>query len=163
MEIRPELAGDHPAIASLVERAFATAAHSDGTEAAIVQALRQAAALTVSLVAVEDGRIVGHAAFSPIKVDGRDFGWFGLGPVAVDPQRQRAGVGARLIDEGLTRLRKMGANGCVVLGEPAYYARFGFRADQGLSYPGPPPEYFQALPFGGDMPSGIVTYHAAFG
>jgi putative acetyltransferase len=163
MEIRSERTGDESAIASLIERAFALAEHSDGTEAEIVGRLRKAGALTVSLAAVEGKEIIGHAAFSPVTIDGRDIRWFGLGPVAVAPQRQRVGVGAKLIEEGLVQLRQMGANGCVVLGEPAYYGRFGFRAEPRLAYPGPPPEYFQALPFGEAMPGGTVAYHPAFG
>ena len=68
-----------------------------------------------------------------------------------------------MINRGLERLRERGAAGCVVLGEPAYYGRFGFRADPCLIYAGPPPEYVQALPFDGNMPSGAVAYHPAFG
>ena len=76
---------------------------------------------------------------------------------------QGAGIGARLIREGLEQLRAAGAKGCVVLGEPDYYGRFGFRADDRLTYPGPPPQYFQILPFGADVPIGTVAYHPAFG
>ena len=163
MEIRPERPGDEDAIGSLIGRAFAMAEHSDGTEAQIVERLRRAKALTVSLVAVEGSEIVGHAAFSPVTIEGGDSGWFGLGPVAVDPRRQGQGIGTHLINRGLERLRERGAAGCVVLGEPAYYGRFGFRADPCLIYAGPPPEYFQALPFDGNLPSGAVAYHPAFG
>ncbi len=163
MEIRSERAGDEEAISSLVTATFAAAEHSDGTEAAIVERLRQAGALTISLVAEDQGTIVGHVAFSPVTIDGLDRGWFGLGPVAVELGRQGMGIGARLIREGLDRLRAAGTNGCVVLGEPDYYGRFGFRADGRLIYPGPPPQYFQALAFGADVPSGIVAYQPAFG
>ena len=102
-------------------------------------------------------------AFSPVTIDGQDRGWFGLGPVAVEPKQQGIGIGSKLIRTGLARLRAAGANGCVVLGEPDYYRRFGFRADGRLIYPGPLPQYFQALAFGADVPSGIVAYHPAFG
>lgn len=163
MEIRPERAGDEPAIAGLIKRAFALAEHSDGTEAEIVERLRDAGALSLSLVATEGADIVGHVAFSPVRIEGRDIGWFGLGPVAVEPQCQRGGIGARLIEEGLAQLRARRSDGCVVLGEPAYYGRFGFKADPRLTYPGPPPEYFQMLSFAEDVPSGSVAYHAAFG
>jgi putative acetyltransferase len=100
---------------------------------------------------------------SPIKVDGADVGWFGLGPVAVRPDLQGRGIGRALVDGVLGRARSMGAAGCVVLGDPAYYARFGFRPFDGLHYPGPPAEYFQALTFRGEPPSGTVAYHPAFG
>ena len=163
MKIRSEQPGDEVAIASVTKRAFALAEHSDGTEADIVERLRSADALSVSLVAVEGNDIVGYVAFSPVAIDGRDRGWFGLGPVAVDPARQRAGIGAQLVEQGLARLRRMNAKGCVVLGEPGYYGRFGFKADPRLTYPGPPPEYFQALPFGEGLLSGNVAYHPAFG
>lgn len=163
MEIRPETISDASAISALIEASFAAADHSDGTEAAIVERLRDADALTVSLVAVEDSEIVGHAALSRITVDGDDPRWLGLGPVAVRPDRQGRGIGDALIREALERAVKLGARGCVVLGEPAFYGRFGFRSCPQLRYPGPPPEYFQALPFAEKVPSGEVAYHPAFG
>lgn len=163
MEIRPETSADASAISALIEAAFAIADHSNGTEAAIVERLRDADALTASLVAVEDSEIVGHAALSPITIDGADMGWLGLGPVAVRPDRQRKGIGDALIREALERAAKLGARGCVVLGEPGYYGRFGFRSRPQLHYPGSPREYFQALPFVEAVPSGEVAYHAAFG
>ena len=163
MEIRRERQDDKEAIAALIGEAFASAEHSAGTEAQIVDGLRAAGALTLSLVAEVGGEIVGHAAFSPVTVDARQIGWFGLGPVAVRPDRQRQGIGDALISEGLGQLVAYGAAGCVVLGEPAYYGRFGFQANDRLRYPGPPPEYFQALAFGAAVPSGTVAYHPAFG
>lgn len=160
--IRAERAGDEAAIRDLTARAFADAAHSDGTEADVVDRLRVAGALTLSLVAEQDGAIIGHAAFSPVTIDDAP-GWYGLGPISVDPRRQSAGIGGALITEGFARLRTMGAPGCVVLGDPAYYARFGFAHDPVLTYPGPPPQYFQRIVFDGPAPAGIVTYHQAFG
>ena len=162
MIVRAERGGEEADVRQLIEAAFRGAEHSSGTEARIVDALRSAGALAVSLVAV-DGGVIGHAAFSPVMIDGRDIGWFGLGPVAVLPDRQGRGIGAALIEAGLAQLREMGASGCVVLGEPAFYARFGFRAEPGLRYPGPPSEYFQALGFRGQVPAGEVAYHPAFG
>ena len=162
MIVRPEEGGEEREIHQLIEAAFGSAEHSSGTEARIVDALRSAGALPVSLVA-DDGGIAGHVAFSPVTIGGRDMGWFGLGPVAVLPDRQGRGIGAALIETGLARLREMGAGGCVVLGEPAYYGRFGFRAEPGLRYSGAPPEYFQALSLGDDGPAGEVAYHRAFG
>jgi len=158
----PERDGDAPAIRALVTAAFLGAEHSSGTEGAIVDALRAADMLTVSLVATEDGVIVGHVAFSPVTIDGADLGWFGLGPVAVSPDHQRRGIGARLIEAGLAQLRDAGAQGCVVLGDPAYYARFGFESDPALAYPGVPAEYFQRLVLDGSPPIGEVAYHQSF-
>lgn len=162
MIIRPEHPLDIPAIRALITAAFAGAPHSSGTEAAIVDALRNARALALSLVAVDEEEVIGHAAFSPVAIDGQAGSWFGLGPVAVRPDRQRGGVGRTLIAEGLRQLRERGAKGCVVLGDPAYYGRFGFRADPALCYPGVPALYFQRLGFDGDGPTGTVAYHPAF-
>ena len=162
MQIRDERREDHDAIRALTTAAFLDAPHSGGTEAAIVDALRDAGALAVSLVAVEKGRVVGHVAFSAVTIDGKRQGWYGLGPVSVEPARQRGGVGSALIREGLGRLRAMGAGGCVVLGDPAYYGRFGFVSVPALSYPGVPAEYFQRLVLSGDSPAGVVAYHAGF-
>ena len=96
--------------------AFADHPHSEQTEGYINDALRRAGALTLSLVAHEDGRQVGHAAFSPVTIGDGSADWYGLGPVAVLPGMQGRGVGAALIREGLARLRALGAAGCVVMG-----------------------------------------------
>lgn len=162
MHIRPEHADDANAISALIERAFASAPHSNGSEQFIVTALRKAGALTVSLVAERAGRLQGHIAFSPVSVTDRSLDWYGLGPVAVEPSAQGVGIGSALIKAGLSALRDIGAAGCVVLGEPEYYGRFGFRHIATLRYPGPPPEYFLAQPFGNSMPGGEVSYHGSF-
>lgn len=72
------------------------------------------------------------------------------------------GIGSQLMRSALTALEARGASGCVLLGDPDYYARFGFKAVEGLVYPGVPAEYFQALSFNGTFPRGEVAYHAAF-
>lgn len=162
LTIRPERPEDIVAIRAVVGAAFAGAEHSSGTEAAIVDGLRAASALTVSLVAILGDELVGHVAFSPVAIADEARDWFGLGPVAVQPDRQRRGIGDALIRDGLRRLREAGAHGCVVLGEPAYYRRFGFVSDPMLRFPGPPPGYFQRLVLQGESPSGIVRYHPAF-
>ncbi|REF73480.1 GNAT family N-acetyltransferase [Paracoccus versutus] len=162
MDIRLETPADAAAIRQITQEAFAGAEHSSGTEGAIIDSLRAAGTLTLSLVAEEGRQVIGHAAFSPVMIGGRDAGWFGLGPVAVRPDRQGQGAGGVLIREGLARLRGMGAQGCVVLGDPGYYRRFGFAVDPGLTFEGVPPEYFMALAFAGPPPSGAVIYHAAF-
>ena len=162
--IRPEQKGDEAAISALTTAAFATAAHSNGTEAVIVERLRDAGELTLSLVATnEAGLLVGHVAFSPVRIADGSENWFGLGPISVLPTCQGQGIGAALIREGLGRLEEHGAAGCVVLGEPAYYGRFGFAHDPMLTYPGPPADYFQRLVLCGDAPSGVVSYSNAFG
>lgn len=160
--IRAERAEDEAAIHHLITAAFHDAPHSSGTEAAIVDALRDGGKLALSLVAEDRGVIVGYVAFSPVDIDGVSTGWFGLGPVAVQPIRQRFGIGRALIEDGLQQLRNDGACGCVVLGDPAYYRRFGFAADPALRYPGVPAVYFQHIRFSGPSPSGTVTYDDAF-
>ena len=161
--IRPERAGDQSAIHNLVATAFAGQPHSDGSEPGIVDRLRADGDLAISLVAEDGGETVGHVAFSPVTISDGSEGWFGLGPVAVAPERQREGIGAALIERGLTLLHERGAAGCVVLGDPAYYARFGFAHDPALAYPGPPAEYFQRLVIGTSGARGEVTYAPAFG
>lgn len=163
--VRDERLGDEAAIAELIDAAFSHAPHASGTESAIVDRLRTAGDLAISLVAEgRDGRLLGHVGFSPVGIGETDRGWYGLGPVSVAPPHQRMGIGAALIRRGLDRLRSAGADGCVVLGEPQYYARFGFRHDPGVEFRGPPPEYFQVLALVGSvLPRGVVTYAAAFG
>jgi putative acetyltransferase len=162
MIIRPETPADGEAIGAMTSAAFRASPHGDHDEAGIVEALRAAGALAASLVADEDDEIVGHAAFSPVTINGEWLGWYGLGPVSVRPDRQGQGIGAALIREGLDRLRATGAAGFVVLGDPAYYRRFGFAANPALIYPPAPAPYFQALSFGAHWPAGVVAYHPAF-
>jgi putative acetyltransferase len=162
MRIRPEQVGDIASIRRVVTAAFAGAPHASGTEAAIVDGLRRADVLAVSLVADENGEVVGHVAFSPVWLDGELAGWFGLGPVAVRPDRQGEGLGQALIRAGLERLKALEARGCVVLGEPAYYRRFGFGSRPGLRYGDVAPQYFQSLSFSNEKPVGRIDYHSAF-
>jgi putative acetyltransferase len=160
--LRHERTEDAQAIRRLTEAAFKAAAHSSGTEGAIIAALREAGALALSLVATLDDAVVGHVAFSPVAIDGHQLNWFGLGPVSVRPDLQRSGIGGALIRDGLARLRQAGARGCVVLGDPGYYRRFGFANDPGLRYAGAPAEYFMALQFTPASLGGTITYHRAF-
>jgi len=160
--IRPETPEDIPAIASVIARAFATAPHASGTEAQIVAALRDAGALALSLVAETRGSVVGHLALSPVALSSRTPGWYGLGPLAVAPGHQGRGTGGRLVARALDTLRQRHAAGCVVLGEPGYYGRFGFRTDPAFVLPGVPPEYFQVIRFTQASSGGTVAYHEAF-
>ncbi|NHF73647.1 GNAT family N-acetyltransferase [Paracoccus xiamenensis] len=159
--IRPETPADAAAISALTTAAFAGAEHSDGTEAQIVARLRDAGALLLSLVAERDGEIIGHVAFSDVTIDGKDRGWVGLGPVSVSPGLQAGGIGSALIRDGISRL-KSSRKGCVVLGDPGYYTRFGFAVAPGLTYPDVQAEYFMALSWDGPAPMGEVAYHPAF-
>lgn len=159
--IRAEQSGDADAIRRITQTAFALAEHHSGTEGAIIDALRAADALSISLVATVDDEVVGHIAFSPVMI-GAATGWFGLGPVSVRPDLQQQGIGSALVREGLHRLKAMHAHGCVVMGDPDYYRRFGFAHDPAIRYEGVPPEYFMRLSFDDSDASGNVTYHEGF-
>jgi predicted N-acetyltransferase YhbS len=160
--IRAEQPSDFAAIARITAAAFADTSYGHNGEAGIVEALRADGALTVSLVAVLQGEVVGHVAFSPVRI-GAESGWYGLGPVSVEPARQRQGIGQALIRPGLDRLGELGAAGCVVLGAPDYYRRFGFKSDPALHYADAPAPYFQRLILKGPAPHGAAVYHRAFG
>ena len=99
--IRSETNADVSVIAEVTVAAFKTLAISNHTEQFIIAALRAAKALTVSLVAEMDGRIVGHIAFSPVTISDGSPSWYGLGPVSVSPECQRRGIGSALIQEGI--------------------------------------------------------------
>lgn len=139
LRIEPERPGDARAISAMTTAAFAPMPFSDGDEASVIDDLRQAGALTLSLVAITArDELVGHIAFSPVQIDGQPGDWCGLGPVCAAPGRQRQGVGSALITAGLDRLRDLGASGCVLLGNPDYYRRFGFLSGPTLTYHGQP-------------------------
>lgn len=162
--IRGPKPDEHKQIARVITEAFAGHPHSDGSEAAIYERLLADGETGTSYVAVGRlRRIVGHIVFSQVRIDGRLCGWCGLGPLSVLPGWQRRGIGSALVEEGLADLRRAGWNGCVVLGEPAFYGRFGFRHDPRLVYPGPPPGYFQRIVLSGPEPHGEVSYARAFG
>ncbi len=160
--LRNERSEDIEAIARLTRIAFEEERHSSHTEHFIVDALRRSGQLSVSLVAQEHGAILGHVAISPVRISSGAMGWFGLGPISVCPDRQGQGIGSALMKAALSELQRIGGVGCVVLGDPGYYARFGFCCHPGLELPSVPQEYFQALAFTGAVPTGIVQYHPAF-
>lgn len=162
IRIRDETDRDAEVIGSVTAAAFAPLEISDQTEPYIVEALRAAGALTLSLVAEREGAVVGHIAFSPVRVSDGTPGWYGLGPVSVLPAHQRRGIGGSLIREGLSRLRDLGARGCCLVGHPQYYRRFGFENAAGLRVPGVPDEVFFVLAFEGPVPRGEVAFHEAF-
>ena len=162
MKIRLEKPEDADQVRSLILAAFAAEDWAGETEAGIVDRLRASETMTLSVLAVTSGKIIAHAAFSKVLIGGLDLGWYGLGPVCVHPDFQSAGTGTSVITEGLHRLRTAGAAGCVVLGDPGYYHRFGFRAEPLLFLEGVPPEYFQSVVFKGQLPAGSVTYDPAF-
>ncbi|MCG8610486.1 MAG: N-acetyltransferase [Pseudomonadales bacterium] len=160
--IRREQSGDAQAIHDVTVAAFLDALHTDHTEQFIVKALRESGALSISLVAEYGGKTVGHVALSPVTIsDGAD-SWYGLGPISVLPDSQNNGIGTKLMNAAIQELAEIKAKGCVLLGDPGYYHRFGFEPRAELVLPDVPPEYFQALLIQGELPRGIVAYHDAF-
>ncbi len=160
--IRNEIKSDIKAISEITKAAFETLAISSHTEHFIIDALRDANALTISLVAVAGEKVVGHIAFSPVTVSEGSPGWYGLGPISVLPELQRQGIGKSLIREGLSSLKLLGAKGCVLVGDPGYYEQLGFRSPPDLVIEGVPQENVLVLPFGESKTSGTVAFHDAF-
>ena len=160
--IRCEADADLDAITKVTIAAFKTLAASNQTEHFIIEALRAAKALTISLVAESNDRVVGHIALSPVTISDGTQNWYGLGPVSVLPEYQRNGIGKALIEEGLSRLKDLNAQGCCLVGHPDYYRRFGFKNISGLVLEGVPQEFFFALSFDGRYPQGTVAFHEGF-
>jgi putative acetyltransferase len=119
-EIRIERPGDVAAIRDVNRRAF-----GQDQEGNIVDALRSNSAALLSLVATLDGRVVGHIMYSPASIGGAAIGG-ALGPMSVDPDHQRQGIGSKLVEAGNRMLRERGCPFVVVVGHPEFYPRFGF-------------------------------------
>lgn len=161
--VRAEQAHDYAAVRRINEAAF------DGpAEARLIEILRQKADPVISLVAEEDGEVLGHIMFSPVAVPGTNGLVMGLAPMAVDPDQQRSGIGTRLVREGLVKCEELGAIGVVVLGHPKFYPRFGFapasRLGIGCEYD-VPDDVFMAMALrnnGLEDASGVARYHEAF-
>ena len=164
MHIRMEKAADIPRIHAVNLAAFESAA-----EATFVDALRVQAVDVVSLVAADDGTIVGHIMFSPVRLTGADdLRAMALAPMAVMPERQRAGIGSALARDGLAECRRRGAEAVFVVGHPAYYPRFGFTLASSFGIACEfevPDEAFMALELAAGAlrgKGGTVFYHQAF-
>ena len=163
--IRPEQPDDRAVIHHVHTVAFGRA-----NEADLVEALRQAGALTISLVAVKEDRIVGHIAFSPVQItsDTTTRAAIGLGPMAVLPVCQRQGIGSQLVEAGLAACCQTDYRIVVVLGHPTYYPRFGFTpaASYGIAWEHAAPEaafMVKALKAGAlAQTQGVVTYRPEF-
>ena len=166
MRIRDERPGEAPAISAIQYAAFKghplQAPGAEPFEPLIVERLRAARALALSLVAEVDGAPVGHTALSRCDV-GLDLeGWFLLGPLGVLPRCQGQGLGSALVRESLNRVRALGARGVVLVGDLGFYSRFGFENVPGLSHPGILDQYVLAAVFHGSVPQGDIMAHAAF-
>jgi putative acetyltransferase len=160
--IRDEKSTDYDAISEVTIAAFEKMEISDHTEQFIIEALRSAKALSISLVAEVDGSVVGHIAFSPVTMSDGMKDWYGLGPVSVHPDLQRKGIGKALIRKGLSRLKGLKAKGCCLVGHPHYYRQFGFENVEGLVFEGVPSEVFFVMSFDGNIPQGFVVFHEGF-
>ena len=160
--IRNEAPEDTAVIGEVTVDAFRPLGFETLNEPFIIEALREAGALTISLVAEIDNKVIGHIAFSPATISDGTPGWYALGPVSVLPEYQGAGIGRALIWAGFERLKKMGAKGCCLVGHPDYYGRVGFIHPSGFYYEGVPEEFFFAISFDGQYPQGTVTFHEGF-
>jgi predicted N-acetyltransferase YhbS len=136
--------------------------YADGDEAELVEALRGDNALSVSLVAELDDTVVGQVALSPAQASDGSQAWYALGPVSVLPAYQGAGVGSKLVRAGLDAIVELGADGCILVGDPAYYVRFGFRVSPSNAPVGQPKEAFMVKLLGGRKPRGPISFHPAF-
>lgn len=155
--IRAEGPTDVAAISAIVELAF-----GQPDEARLVERLRVEGDAAISLVALIDGAVAGHVLLSPMSAP---FLALGLAPVSVSPAHQRIGIGRALVETAIDRARSDGWDAIFVLGDPAYYGRFGFRADLATGfvspYAGP---YLMVLPLGVPLPAtiGTIDYAPAF-
>lgn len=160
--IKNESLSDYHAIDALIQSAFANHPYSNNTEYLIVQKLRADNALALGLVAEVENNIVGYIAFSEVLINGQKANWYGLGPIAVLPKFQRQGIGTLLIRQGIDKIKKQGAHGIVLVGDPTYYNQFGFLRHPELIYNAAPEEYFLSIPFIPEYKKGVVEYHPSF-
>jgi putative acetyltransferase len=164
LEIRPEESDDYAAVRRVLERAFG----SGSGEAELVEALRAADAHLpeLCLVALDEGRVVGHLFFSQARLETGD-DVLALAPMAVLPERQREGIGSRLLEDGLRRARQSAFPLVVVVGHPEYYPRFGFEPAGAYGVRAPwnlPAEAWMALRLPAYRPEarGLVSYPRPF-
>lgn len=169
--IRSERESDVLAIRELSIFAFAKSELGYHGEAEIIERLRAACPEIVSLVADENGRIVGHILFSPATIVGEleTLSGMGLAPMCVAPDRQNQGIGSRLVEAGLEFLAKKACPFVIVLGHADFYARFGFESAQrfgiACEFPGIPDEVFRIKPLSvgpANFPQGIAKYREEF-
>lgn len=139
-------------------------------EADLIESIRKSATSLLSLVAEQNGQVVGHILFSPVRLDGSDkkLVLYGLGPMAVMPEWQKQGIGSRLVSDGLKRSAESGVDAVVVLGHPDFYPRFGFKTSRiyGIeSEYNVPDNFFMVIELENDClkgTGGTIKYHDAF-
>jgi putative acetyltransferase len=163
--IRPERPEDIPLIAQLNEEAF-----GGNKTANLINVLREEGTLAISLVAERSGEIVGHVSFSPMTIAQRDAitPAIGLAPLAVRPEHQKQGAGSAVAREGVNAARKAGWKIVIVLGNPAYYGKFGFgpASAHGISCKereaGAAFQVMELQPGALASVRGVADYHSAF-
>jgi putative acetyltransferase len=162
LHIREESEADCDSIRSVTVRAFHGMPYAGGDEHDVIDRLRSANALTLSLIAVLDAEVIGHIAFSPVMTSDGSCPWFALGPVSVIPERQCKGVGRALIENGLAQLKGMNALGCILTGNPTYYRKFGFQLAPENAPSNEPAEFFMLKRLSSIVPRGQFSFHTAF-
>ena len=160
--IRPERAEDHGAIHDVTMRAFAPMPYTDGDEQELIGRFRDAGALALSLVAEKHDVVIGQITLTPAFAADGSAGWYALGPVSVEPELKHQGIGSQLIRAGIAWLNEQHAAGCILIGNPAYYSRFGFRPFPELTPDGMPAAYYQILPLSVQDPVVVVGFHPLF-
>lgn len=175
MKVIAESVEHFEASSRVIEQAFSASEFGHNGEAQLVEALREQSTQYFGLVAIEEAIVVGHIAFSPAKVliEDIELPGMGLAPIAVDPAKQRIGIGKALIHHGLQECRNREASFVVVAGDPSYYTRFGFQLASNFGirhgFAGMPQEVLLINPLTskfqpGQLPSGgRVIYDLAFG
>jgi putative acetyltransferase len=162
ISVRPETPHDHQVIYGITQRAFASMPFASGDEQILINNLRDAGALSISLVAEVNAHVRGHVAFSPARAADGTHPWYALGPIAVEPTFQRRGIGTALINAGIRLLQERNAQGCTLVGDTNYYPRFGFQSFPAICPPTEPPEYFMILPMRTKTPTAVITFHPLF-
>ena len=161
-EIRNENESDVEVIRTITEAAFREMPYAGGDEQDVIDRLRAAGVLSLSLVAIIDQEVVGHVAFSPAVAGDDSQPWFALGPVSVRPDLQRQGIGSKLIESGLAQVDNLGALGCILTGNPEYYKKFGFALSPENAPPTEPKQFFMIRLLKSSRAVGPFAFHAAF-
>jgi len=158
MIIRQETTDDYRAIQTLTNTAFEAMPFGDGNEGDVINALRDAGDLLLSLVA-EDNGVIGQVSFSPVELPckGR---WASLGPIAIVANKQRQGIGSKLAKQGLGWLGEQGFDGCVLIGNPKVYGPMGF-TNGDLTYRDVPSHIPQFVSLSGLIPTGEILFAPA--
>lgn len=162
MIIRHEKPSDIEMITEVIKAAFKSHPLSQQTGHFTISDLRDADALTISLVTEIYGRVVAHIAFSSVTISDGTTNWYGLGPVSVLPEFQGCRIGTAMVNKGLGLLKSFDSKGCVLIGLPTYFDRFGFKNHPQLIHEGVPQEIFVAKSLFGRVPRGSVEFHQAF-